>query len=253
MKKDLPLLLVILALLIMLLSLSISQPSKNTKQEQEQEHPHPLKYKSERPITQKPNKKNNPDARTINNSINISRQIKKPAATIENTPTPKPSSQEILPLERHYDPYYNDILETVAYTKIQLPSSLGPNGDDFHIIDGLVYLLDNGDIIKQTKLDIEGIENITICIETFNSLGNKTSQMFYNGEEVLIETNQINRPAILSILNEDPIHSQHYKIKNTEIYLSIPTRRKFDLIDYKKEVNSLLQGFATVSLIKKNF
>jgi hypothetical protein len=146
-------------------------------------------------------------------------------------------------------PNKEDILTRIAYESILLPKSLGPGGSDFQIVNGEIIELDDGTILKSTLLEIEGISDIVLCIETFGKSGEKLSQMFYNGEELKVSSINGNTSTLLAVLTEQ----YQYRIENSEIYIRVPYSRESSIIQYAEQMNKDMGYILVSTLVQKTF
>jgi len=145
----------------------------------------------------------------------------------------------------HYDK-----LDEIAYLEIILPASLGLNTGEFQIIDGEVYELENGETMKTTRLEIEGLSKILICIERYIGV-HRVSQEFYDGEELAITypPGVTNQSTILSILSD----KYRYTVKDSKVHVYIPFNKKLSIHKYLEQINQEISGVGVGSLIKKDF
>lgn len=175
----------------------------------------------------------------LNNKLNQGYSYitnERPLKTQTETPTETTS---------HYDK-----LDDIAYLEIILPASLGPSGGEFQIIDGEVYELENGEAIKTTRLEIEGLSNIVICIERYIGM-HRVSQEFYDGEELMVTypAGIENQTTILSILSD----KYRYSVRDSKVYIYIPFNKKISISKYLEQINQEISGVGVSSLIKKDF
>lgn len=145
-----------------------------------------------------------------------------------------------------------DILDDIAHLEIILPTStsLGANEGEFQIIDGEVYELTNGDIIKTTRLEIEGFSKIVICMERYTGI-HRVSQEFYDGEEleVTYPPGVENQSTILSTLSD----RYRYTVRDSKVYVYIPFNKKISVSKFLEQINQEISGVGISSLIKKDF